>query len=85
MGHAYANYFSKAYIVSYRKCQKKKKKKNHRFISWQNPVKVKKKKKPQKIKQFQYRNCRKHSWPLSYSYWPVIAVLQQCADGMATV
>ena len=26
MGHAYANYFNKAYIVSYRKMPKKKKK-----------------------------------------------------------
>ena len=40
MGHAYANYFNKAYIVSYRKMPKKKK--FHRLISWQNPVKVKK-------------------------------------------
>ena len=39
MGHAYANYFNKAYIVSYRKMPKKKK--NHRLISWQNPLKLK--------------------------------------------
>ena len=36
MGHANANYFSKAYIVSYRKMPKEKK---YRFISWQNSVK----------------------------------------------
>ena len=48
MGHAYANYFNKAYIVSYKKWQKrkqkkkkKKKKKKHRLISWQNPIKIK--------------------------------------------
>ena len=39
MGHAYANYFNKAYIVSYRKIPKKEK--IHRLISWQNPVKIK--------------------------------------------
>ena len=47
MGHAYVNYLSKAYNKSYRKMLKKEK--NHRFIFWQNPVKVKKY--PQKIKQ----------------------------------
>ena len=41
MGHAYANYFSKAYIVSYNKNAETEQ--IHRFISWQNPVKVKKK------------------------------------------
>ena len=41
MGHAYANYFNKAYIIYYRKCQKKREK-FHRLISWQNPVKFKK-------------------------------------------
>ena len=41
MGHAHANYFNKAYIVSYRKMPKKKN--NHRLISWQNHVKIKKK------------------------------------------
>ena len=40
MGHAFANYFSKAYIVSYRKNAKKEQ--IHRFISWQNPLKLKK-------------------------------------------
>ena len=36
MGHANANYFNKADIVSYRKTPKKKT--NHRLISWQKPL-----------------------------------------------
>ena len=82
MGHAYADYFSKAYIVSYRK--KAETDQIHRFISWQNPFKVKNKY-LKKIKQFQSSTCYKHSRPLSNNYWPVIAVLQLCAEGMATV
>ena len=70
------------------KCKKKKKeKKNHFFyffISWHNPVKVKKNA-PKEIKQFPSGTCCKHSLPLPYYYWPVNVVLQQYADGMATV
>ena len=49
MGHAYANYFNKAYIVSYRKMSKKI---FHSLISWQNPVKVTKKNTIQKSDNF---------------------------------
>ena len=38
-----------------------------------------------KHKQLPSRTCCKHSRSLSYYYWPVIAVRQQCADTMATV
>ena len=47
--------------------------KNHLFISWQNPVIVKKY--PQNKKQFSSLTCCKHSRLLPYSHWPVIAVL----------
>ena len=82
MGHAYANYFSKAYIVSYRKMPKQ----NKFTVSFLGkiPLKLKEntknKKNKKKIKQFQSRTCCKHSRPLSNNYWPVIAVLQLCAD-----
>ena len=36
-------------------------------------------------KQYPSRTCCKHSRPLPYYYWPVIAVLQQCTEGMATL
>ena len=81
MGHAYANYLSKAYIVSYKEMPKQ----NKFTVSFlgKNPLKLKNI--PKKIKQFQPRTCCKHSRPLSNNYWSVIAVLQLCADGMATV
>ena len=81
MGHAYANYFSKAYIVSYRKMTKQIK----FTVSSLGKIPLKLKKIPKKFKQFQSRTCYKHSRPLSNNYWPVIAVLQLCAEGMATV
>ena len=37
-GHAYANYFSKSYIVCYRNMQKKKKKKKSRFHFLTKPL-----------------------------------------------
>ena len=37
-GHSYANYFSKTYIVRHYITEKWKK--NHRLVSWQNPVKA---------------------------------------------
>ena len=70
----------------HRKCTKKetidKKFKGFMFC----PVKVKTPPpKQKKIKQYPSRTCCKHSRPLLYYYWPVIAVLQQCTDGLATV
>ena len=38
-----------------------------------------------KSKQFPSRTCCKHRRTLSYYHRPVIEVLQQCTDGMATV
>ena len=40
---------------------------------------------PKNFKHLPSRTCCKHSRPLPYYYWPVIAVLEQCADEMITV
>ena len=65
----------------------KNKKKNN--VSFPSQTLLKKKNAPpppkKKIKQFPSRTCSKHSRPVPYYYCPVIAVLQQCADGLATV
>ena len=82
MGHT-CNRWVKIILVKNTLCFTEKCQKNHRFISWQSPVKVKKV--PQKIKQFLSRTCCKQSWPLPFFYWLVITVPQQCADGMATM
>ena len=85
MGHAYANYFSKTNIVCYRKMPE-----NKKFtVSFpgKNSVKVKTSPPPTK------KSNNFHLVPAAstagscptYYYWPVIAVLQQCADGTAAV
>ena len=81
MGHACTNYFSKTYIVCHRKVPKSKK----ITISFSGKTNIKVLKMAQNIKHFPSGTCCKHSQPLSYYYWPVIAVLQQCEDGMAAV
>ena len=68
MGHAYANYFNEAYIVSYRKMPKKKTNSPFNFLA----------KKSDNFNPYLLQ-------ALSYNDWPVIAVLRQCTDGMATV
>ena len=64
------------------KCQKKIKIKFHCFIFWQNPIKVKTN--APKIQTFS-NSLLLQAQPALACYWPVIAVLQLCADGMATV
>ena len=75
------NYLSRIYIVCYRCMPKKQNKKI--TVSFPGKTLLKLKQMPKKIKQFPSRTCCKHNRPLPYCYWPVIAVLQQCADGMA--
>ena len=77
MGHAYANYFSK---VSYRKMPKQIK----FTVSFLGKI-------PFKLKKYLKNSNNFNSVPatsqpiLVHNYWPVIAVLQLCAEGMATV
>ena len=81
MGHAYENYFSKTYIVCYRKMPKTK----NFTISFPGKTLLKLKNTSQKIKQIVSFTCCKHSRPLPYYYWPVIVVLQQFAAGVAAL
>ena len=64
-------------IVCYRKMPKTKYF-NYFTISFPCKIPLKFKRVPPKIKYFQFRTCCKHSFPLSYFYWPVIAFLKQC-------
>ena len=53
------------------------------FISWQNPLILKNAPPPNLTMSMPY--LLQAQLPLPYYYWPVILVLQQYADRMATV
>ena len=60
-----------------------KKKKFTVYFPGKTPLKLKKNT-PQN-QTISIRTCCKHSRPLSYNNWPIIAILRQCTDAMATV
>ena len=75
-GLAYANYFSKVYIVSYRKMPKQ----NKFTVSFLGKIPLK-----LKICLKQLNNFNPIPATSTAGPWPVIAILQLCAEGMATV
>ena len=80
MGKAYANYFSKTYIVCYRKMPKSK---NFTIYLLAKPFNVKQM--PPKNLTISMPYLLQAQPALALYYWPGIVVLQQYADGMATV
>ena len=80
MGNAYANYFSKTYIVCNRKKPKKKKKNTTVSLPGKTPLKT-----TPKSNNYHLVPAASTAGPCVTIISLVIAVLQACADEMITV